>query len=98
MIYLVSAAGTPTLMVGVAANSGAWIENERRFPLHYGGDFYSEGVPSGEGFIIPLSPEQAVRRVSAATGALAAAVPELRTPDEDWHVVHSRWKGTLDRA
>lgn len=98
MIYLVSLDGTPTLVVGVAANTGAWIENGRiRFPLHYGSDFYAEGVRRGEGFYKPLSPEQAVKRVSEATGALAAAVPELRAPDEEWHVVHSPWRVALNR-
>ncbi|HYR07939.1 MAG TPA: hypothetical protein VEQ60_09230 [Longimicrobium sp.] len=98
MVYLVSADGTPALIVAVAANTGAWIEGGRiRFPVNYGNDFYVEGVRLGQGFYKPLSPETAVRRASESTGARVAAVPELQAPDEDYHPVHARWKVTLDR-
>lgn len=98
MLYLVAPDGTPALLVAVAANTGAWIENGRvRFPLNYGSDFYVEGVRLGQGFYKPLTPELAVRQVSEATGALVAAMPELRAPGAGYHPVHARWKVTLDR-
>lgn len=98
LVYLVSPDGTPTLVVAVATHSGAWVEDGRiRFPLHYGNDFYAEGVRLGEGFYKPLSPEQAVRRVSEATGARAAAVPDLWRAEDGYASIYSRWRVRLDR-
>jgi len=98
IVYLASTDGAPAVVIAVAAHSEAKVEDGRiTFPVNYGNDFYLEGVPLGEGFAMPLSPEQAVRRISEVTGARAAAVPELWRPNQGWHPVHSRWRVILDR-
>ncbi|MEW5927549.1 MAG: hypothetical protein AB1941_08690 [Gemmatimonadota bacterium] len=98
LLYLAAADDVPALVVAISASTEAWIENGRvRLPLNYGNDFYVEGVALGDGFVKPLSPEQAVRRVGEATGARITAVPELLLPHHDYHAVYARWRVTLDR-
>lgn len=58
----------------------------------------SKALPWGDGFVKPLSPEQAVRRVGEATGARVTAVPELLLPDHDYNPFFARWKVTLDHT
>ncbi|HEV2149396.1 MAG TPA: hypothetical protein VGR37_18480 [Longimicrobiaceae bacterium] len=98
LVYLSSPDGTPVLSVAVAAYTEAWIENGHLWlPPRSGADVFAVGVPRGQGFTMPLSPEQAVRRVGELTGSRAAAVPELLLADRDFHPQHARWKVTLDR-
>lgn len=98
LLYLVSSDGTPVLTVGVAAFTGARVENGRlQYPMQSGGDVVAQGVSRVEGFSVPVSPEEAARLASLASGARAAKVPELVMPHRDFVPHYARWKVTLDR-
>lgn len=98
LLYLAAADDVPALVVAISASTEAWVENGRvRLPLNYGADFHVEGVGLGDGFVKPLSPEQAVRRLGEASGAQATAIPELLLPDHEHSPFFARWKVSLDR-
>lgn len=98
LLYLVSSDGTPVLTVGVAAFTEARVENGTlNYPMRHGRDVVAEGVSQDDGFSLPVSPEEAARIASSASGARAARVPELVMPHRDFAPQYARWKVILDR-
>jgi hypothetical protein len=98
LLYLVYPDGTPVLSVNVAAFTEAWIEEGQiRFPTWHGGDFGAAGIPAGDGFQLPVSPEQAARLASRHTGASVAGAPEFLLAPFPYTALHSRWRIRLDR-
>ena len=96
LVYLVDDEG-PVISVAVAAFSQARVENGRmRLPLAGGMEVVPDPIRRADGFVAPLSPEQAVSLVNRATGARIAAVPELVMPPRGYHPQHSRWRVTLE--
>lgn len=97
LVYLVEG-DRPVMSVAIAAFGESRIENgELRLPMIGGMEFTSAGIPPGDGFSMPLSPEAAVRRVNSLTGARASAVPELVMPYHQYAPQFARWRITLDR-
>jgi hypothetical protein len=98
LVYLVAPSGVPVLSVSVAAFSEAWIENGRlRFPTFHGADVHGVGVPIGQGFQMPFSPEQAARLVSQATGGRVTRAPEFVLATYPYSAWYSRWRIVLDQ-
>lgn len=99
LVYLVSPDGTPVLSVGVAAYTQAWIDEEGflQYPPSHGSDVLPQGVRTGRGFVMPVSPEQAVRLVGLATGARTVSAPEFVLPSSEYAPHYARWKIDLDR-
>lgn len=97
LVYLVDDEG-PVVSIAVAAFSGARVENGR---LDLSGTGGMELVPSpvrrGDGFAVPVSPEQAASLASRASGAKVARAPELLMPPKGYHPQFSRWRVSLDR-
>lgn len=97
LVYLSDDEG-PVISVAVAAFGQARVQDGvLRLPLAGGMEIVPDPLPRSDGFIAPLSPEQAVSLVSRATGARVSAVPELVMPGRGYHPQHSRWRVTLDR-
>jgi hypothetical protein len=97
LVYLVQGE-RPVVSVAVAAFSEARIvDGELQMPIRGGMEFATAGVPPGDGFSMPLSPEAAVRRVNSLTGGRATAVPELVAPYHQFTPQFARWRISLDR-
>lgn len=97
LVYLVDD-GRPVISLAVAAFTESTVEQGRmRMVVRKGGDFTHGAVPSGEGFVMPLSPERAAQVAAEMSGALVAAVPELVLPELRYSAHHARWKVPLER-
>lgn len=97
LVYLVHG-GRPVVSVAIAAFTEARVvDGELQMPIRGGMEFATAGVPPGDGFSMPLSPEAAVRRVNSLSGARATAVPELVAPYHQFTPQFARWRITLDR-
>jgi hypothetical protein len=97
LLYL-GQSGEPVLSMSVAAHTGVRVENgELVYPFESGNDVLAFGARHGQGFGFPVSPEQAVRIASIATGRRAAGAPVLLNPSREYHPPHARWRVTLER-
>lgn len=97
MVYLGNDEG-PVFSIAVAAFAPSAVVNGRlELPAFGGMEIVPSAIPRGEGYFMPVSPEQAASIASRASGALVSALPELVTPGRGYHPQFSRWKVALDR-
>lgn len=91
--------GDPAVSVATSAyNTHLTItDGKLRYPAVSGNEFWIIGIPHSLGHL-PLSPEEAVRFASTATGVAIAQVPRLLAPLPRDGMPHmSRWQLTLER-
>lgn len=96
MVYMVDREG-PVLSLAVAAFTNATVDDGRLvLPFSSGMEVVPNAVPGGQGYSMPVTPEQAVVLASRATAARVASAPELIMPGKGYHPQHARWRVTLD--
>jgi hypothetical protein len=93
-----NASGLPSVSVGVAAtathltiNNGTLDRRSLR-----GGEFQASGIPAGSW--VPLTPEEAVARLSEQSRRRISAVPRLVLPGMPYVAQSSRWQLDLETA
>jgi hypothetical protein len=89
----------PVASVAVSASSThlTIVDGKVVYPSESGNEFRILGNPPSQGFLNPISPEEATRLAAQATGAKVTSIPKLLTPDWPFSTLYSRWVLRLER-